>query len=60
MSHKKEAGAREGGAYLGCAVREVAVECFGRLDVITFSEAEVDKHRDVLAREKDVSRSMIK
>ena len=36
------------------------MEGFGRLDVITFSEAEVDEHRNILARKKDVCRSMIK
>ena len=40
--------------YLGRAIREVAVERFGRVHVIAFSEAEVDQHGHVLAREQDV------
>ena len=33
------------------------MERFRRLDVVALGEAEVDEHRDVLAREQDVGRS---
>lgn len=42
--------------YFGCTIRQVAVKGFGRSKIILFGKAEIDKDRDIVGGEEDISR----